>query len=147
MRRGAKNLHLSLWYFFPFVYFTTIFFLFWPRREKFLALFTFLSKAIFLILDCVVQFICETQLIIIENAKKSVDFFVCLKWRFGEADFAHTLIPDDFWIIAVADVSTKQSNWMQQSDTRRKGNLDQPKKKSYSQTEKNFQFSQNRGEM
>ena len=137
----------SLWDFFVFVYFTTIFFFFWPRRDKFLELFTMLSIVKFLISDCDVQFICETHSIIIENAKKSVDFICLLKMIFGEADFAQTLIPDDYWVIAVADVSTKHSNWMQQSDTRREGNLDQPEKKSYSQIEKNFQFFQNRGEM
>ena len=35
---------------------------------------------------------------------------------------------------------TKNIKWMQQNDTRRAGNLDQPEKKSYSQTDKNFNF-------
>ena len=85
--------------------------------------------------------------LLLKTPKRALTLFVCLKWLFGEADYAHTLIPDDYWIIFVADLSTKHSNWMQQSDRKREGNLDQPEKKSYSQTEKNFQFFQNGGEM
>ena len=54
-----------------------IFFLFCPRREEFLALFSRLSIVIIPISDCDVQFISQIFSFIIENAKKSVDF-ICL---------------------------------------------------------------------
>ena len=54
-----------------------IFFLFCPRREEFLALFSSLSIVIILFSDCDVQFISQIFSFIIENAKESVDF-ICL---------------------------------------------------------------------
>ena len=88
---------LSLWVFFPFVYFTTIFFLFWPWREKFLALFTLLSIVIILIWDCDVQFIYETHSIIIENARKSF-YFICLpKMAFWWGRFCPHI--DTWWFL------------------------------------------------
>ena len=77
--------------------------------------------------------------LLLKTPKRALILFVCLNWLFGEADFAHTLVPADYCIIAVADdMSTKHKNWMQRSNARTERNSDQPEKKSYSQTEKTF---------
>ena len=34
--------------------------------------------------------------LLLKTPKRALLLFVCPKWLFGEADFAHTLVPEDY---------------------------------------------------
>ena len=141
MRRAAKNSRLKNVRLSSFVHCYHYFlFLFVPGGMNFLLCFCCYHLLLFWFRTAMFNLFVSYIRLLLKTPKRAVPLFVCLKWLFGEADFAHTLVPEVYWIIAVADVSTKHNKWMQRSNTRRERDSDQPKKRSYSQTEKTFQL-------